>query len=448
MTNPQDIQLLKRTTCPHCWHGFPPEDVLWVSSHTDLLGDPRLGPEKQQCFLPTRFGLDGNARDSHGVTCTNLACPNCHLSIPRGLLEMEPFFVSILGAPGCGKSYLLSALTWGLRQVLPRDFALNFQDADLVANAPLNEYEQSLFLNPQQDEQVPLADLIRKTELQGQLYDTVTFGNQSVSFPRPFLFSLTPADRHPNAATGEKLSRMLCVYDNAGEHFQPGMDTTHSQATRHLTQSRVLMFLFDPTQDQRFRERLQGKDTSLPAGTFTSRQELVLLEVASRVRRLTNLPQSVRHPHPLFVLVTKYDVWSGLLGGKVITDDPWKTTRQQIAGLDTERIGETSVQVRRLLMETCPELISAAEGFCDPVVYLPVSALGRKPMLDPATRRWTIRPRALRPIWAAVPMLYGLHRSLQGMISSLKPPAPGPRGPQAGGAKKPSGVSRAVDRGR
>src|SRR5262249_25056789 len=154
-------------------------------------------------------------------------------------------------------------------------------------------------------------------------------------------------------------------YDNAGEHFQPGMDTTHSQATRHLAQSRLLLFLFDPTQDQRFRERLQGKDTSLPALTYSSRQELVLLEGAARARRLTNLRQSVRHPHPLLVLVTKYDSWAPLLGGKLITDDPWKTTRQQLAGLDTERIGELSVQLRGLLMDTCPELISAAEGFAD-----------------------------------------------------------------------------------
>jgi hypothetical protein len=441
-----EIQLLKRTTCPHCWHGFPPEDVLWVSAHSDLMGDPRLGPEKQQCFLPTRFGLEGNARDSHGVSCSALACPNCHLSVPRGLLEMEPFFVSILGAPGCGKSYLLAAMTWGMRQVLPRDFALSFQDADLVSNGTLNDYEQSLFLNPRQDDQVPLADLIRKTELQGQLYDTVMFGNQAVSFPRPFLFSMTPAARHPNAESRDRLSRMLCVYDNAGEHFQPGMDTTHTQATRHLAHSRLLLFLFDPTQDQRFRERLQGKDTGLPAATFSSRQELVLLEVAARVRRLTNLPQSARHPHPLLVLVTKYDAWSNLLGGKVITEDPWKTTRQEIAGLDTDRIAETSGKVRRLLMETCPELINAAEGFAEPVVYLPVSALGRKPILDPESRRWTIRPRALRPIWAPVPLLYGLHRSLQGLISSLK--GPGPQGSPPAGVRKPSGASRAADRGR
>jgi hypothetical protein len=93
MTTPT-TPLLNRTTCPHCWHSFSPESVLWVSSHTDLLGDPRLGPEQQQRFLPTRFDVAGNALGAHGMPCLGLACPKCHLPVPRALLEMGPFFVS------------------------------------------------------------------------------------------------------------------------------------------------------------------------------------------------------------------------------------------------------------------------------------------------------------------------------------------------------------------
>jgi hypothetical protein len=35
------------------------------------------------------------------------------------MLEMEPLFLSILGAPASGKSYFLTAMTWQLRQALP-----------------------------------------------------------------------------------------------------------------------------------------------------------------------------------------------------------------------------------------------------------------------------------------------------------------------------------------
>ena len=113
------LPLLPRTTCPHCWASFAPEEALWVSAHTDLLGDPRLGPDEPQRFLPTRFDVDGHALDARGLACHHLACPKCHLGMPRGLLEMEPAFVSILGTPACGKSFLLTALTWELRRLLP-----------------------------------------------------------------------------------------------------------------------------------------------------------------------------------------------------------------------------------------------------------------------------------------------------------------------------------------
>ena len=58
------LKLLNQVTCPHCWERFAPEQVLWVSEHIDLLGDPLLGPEQQQRFLPSRFTIDGDAIDA------------------------------------------------------------------------------------------------------------------------------------------------------------------------------------------------------------------------------------------------------------------------------------------------------------------------------------------------------------------------------------------------
>ena len=62
----EPIRLLTRVTCPHCWETFPPEQVLWISEHVELLGDPMLGPERQQRFLPSRFTVDGDAIDARG----------------------------------------------------------------------------------------------------------------------------------------------------------------------------------------------------------------------------------------------------------------------------------------------------------------------------------------------------------------------------------------------
>ena len=96
------LKLLPQMTCPHCWERFAPEQLLWVSEHVDLLGDPLLGPESQQRFLPSRYTLEGDAVDARGMTCLTTACPRCHLAIPCALMEMEPLFLSILGRRRAG----------------------------------------------------------------------------------------------------------------------------------------------------------------------------------------------------------------------------------------------------------------------------------------------------------------------------------------------------------
>ena len=204
--------LLPRVTCPHCWESFPPERLLWISEHNDLLDDPLLGRDEQQRFLPTRFNVDGDALDAKNFPCHALACPKCHLGIPRPLLELEPLFMSIFGAPGSGKSFLLASMTWQLRQVLGSRFLMSFSDADPILNRQLNDYEDSLFLNASPDQLLPLASLIRKTEEQGELYDTVSYGTQTVRYPRPFLFSMQPRNRAPERGeSGPSRARPLPV---------------------------------------------------------------------------------------------------------------------------------------------------------------------------------------------------------------------------------------------
>ena len=334
-------KLLAQVTCPHCWEYFAPEDVLWISEHIDLLGDPLLGPERQSRFLPSRYTIEGDAIDAKGMTSRSLACPKCHLSIPRAMLEMDSLFISILGAPASGKSYFLTAMTWQLRQILPLNFKIAFTDADPESNRVLNECEEGLFLNPNESDVVPLAGLIRKTELQGELYDTVAYGQQSVTYPRPFLFTTQPQAGH-FGGDPTRLARMLCLYDNAGEHFQPGQDTATAPVTRHLARSRAILFLFDPTQDPRFRAVCRSSD---PAGAAQraarlSRQETIFNEAAARIRRHAGLSHGARYDKPLVVVVTKFDEWSHLLGTGD-EGDPWKT-RGDVIGLDGERVEQVS----------------------------------------------------------------------------------------------------------
>src|SRR5262249_26042082 len=154
--------------------------------------------------------------DAHGFECHSLACPRCHLGIPRALLEVKASFMSILGSPACGKSYYLATLTWELRRILPTKFALAMTDVDPQGNQALTVNEEALFLNPRTTGFLQLSKLIAKTKLTGDLYDTVNYSGQSVIYPRPYLFALRTLQGHPRHGRGNLMSRVLCVYDNAG----------------------------------------------------------------------------------------------------------------------------------------------------------------------------------------------------------------------------------------
>ncbi|WP_372717165.1 hypothetical protein [Novipirellula sp.] len=416
------LTLLNQVTCPHCWHVFAPEESLWVSEHPDLIGDAKLGDMFAVRFLPSRFSPEGDAFDSEGYRTTRLACPHCHLEVPRPLYQLPAIFYSILGAPACGKSYFLASMTWQLRQMLPRFFKVTLNDADAQANSRLHGYEEQQFLNADPDQLVSIA----KTETQGDLYDQVKMGEHSVTLPRPFLFTLQPTSQHPNHDRAREASRVICLYDNAGESFLPGADTVTSPVTRHLAHSACLFFCFDPTQDPRFRRACEGKSSDPQMKPRNSRlqreasvrQDTILLEAISRVRRHAGLREDELHQRPMVIVVTKWDSWKNLLPDVSDAEPYFDIENNHVRTLDSDRIRATSSAVEGLLQELCPEIVSSAQGFARDLVFVPVSSTGVAPEVDEETGTLGIRPRNIRPYWVEVPLLYALATWTRGLIGA------------------------------
>jgi len=423
--------LRAKVTCPYCWSQFAPENILWVSEHNELLDDLRLGQDFQQRFLPTRFTVNGEALDAKGFPCHQLACPKCHLTVPRSLLEMKPLFLSIFGAPGSGKSYFLASMTWELRKILGTRFAMSFSDADPTLNARLTNYEEHLFVNEHPDTLTPLRELIDKTDwregISKNLYQSVQFGTQNVIYALPFLFSMQPQLGHPNYEKADQLSRIVCLFDNAGEAFLPGQDTTSAPVTRHMAHSRALLFVFDPTQDSRFR-KLCSQEKGTASAPFVARQEPILQEAATRVRRYSGLRQTEKHNRPLIVVLTKCDAWSHLLE-EDDPPEPWREVpqgtldtdgqRAPFHALDTDLIERRSQAARQLLLRVCPEIVTAAEGFAEEVIYVPASAVGSQAEVDQESGLLSIRPGETCPYWVTVPYLYALCRTTSGLVPSV-----------------------------
>ncbi len=434
---PVGKRLLKRITCPHCWHSFGPEDILWASVHTDLRGDPLLDPPGSppstlQRFLPTRFDFKGNAIDSRGQSCQDLACPRCHLLIPWILLDTRCLFFSILGSPGSGKSFLLGAMAWTLRNCLLREFGLDFGDADPLSNATLNQYEESLFLRPDPEKHIPVRDLIRKTQFtEESIFSRVYIGSQELKFPKPFLFEIKPSVSHPDYKKIGGESRVVCLYDSAGESFQAvSDDADRLKTTAYIARSKALFFLFDPMQDPRFLAAARQK-TSNDRGTggpaFANRQETILRESAARVKRLLGLNQGTLHNAPLIVVVNKWDAWKEMLAFDPKARPVIRRKGRSVFSFDMDLVNQVSKSLRAIMLQHCPEIVSAAESFCKEVVYLPASPLGHTPLqneefIDPNSKNalHTIQPKNIQPWWTEFPLVYAISRELPQFVEPVK----------------------------
>jgi hypothetical protein len=229
-------------------------------------------------------------------------------------------------------------------------------------------------------------------------------------------------ENHPNFSQADAISRVLCVYDNAGEHFLTGHDTSLTPGTQHVAKAKVLMFLYDPIQDPRIRQKCQtvSNDPQLSTYGRTQLQSPILTEAVSRVRQYSHLPSNKKLDQPLIVLIPKADIWESLINEDLTTEPCHvpKPPSREFAVVDTARIERVSAKIRRLLLEITPEFVATAEDCCREVVYIPVSSLGCSPTPQEATGSLVVKPRDIKPRWVTVPVLYAFSKWATGLLAS------------------------------
>lgn len=374
--------------CPYCRTVSDLADVLSVSTSPTLLGDPVLGEGEQRRFLPSQFTGNGLALDSEGGVCTEIACPRCHMALPRTLLDTPQMVVSVIGAAGAGKSVFLASSMWQCRQILGRMFGVSFMDLDPVANRWINAYEEKLFF--QEDDQS--LQQIEKTDLQASnVCRTVTLDGDSVLLPLPSFFQLR--------AKTDPQPRSLVVYDSAGEHFRAGADTQSSAVTLNMINADVLFFMFDPSADPRFRPMLDhGTGT---AHNYAQRQDVLLAEMAARIRRHMGNRSETRLTRPLLFGVSKADLLRGHLP---LDAHVYQTLDDGRQALDLGALRKVSDATEALLGAVAPEVTATAHDIASEVWFIPVSALGHNPM------REGVRPCDIKPLWTELPIVFALAR--------------------------------------
>ncbi|MFA8020749.1 hypothetical protein [Bremerella cremea] len=328
-------------------------------------------------------------------------------------LELPTMVLSVLGAKSSGKSVFLASMVHTMRQRAGA-LGVGFFDADLALNESLLLDEQKLFSDMGAEEYRRFSSVVQQTQVEdGETWRQTKVNGTLRRYLPPYTFRLAPTDLHVHK-NERNMEFLLCLYDNAGEHFDYRTSQENKYMTGHLARSKGIMFTFDPTQDRRFRRLMKNAPT---AATASSRQDTFLSEAASRIREHSSRPLGARDPIPqtLVVVLTKFDMWMD-----TIKDRLPKSLFQQVtnaaAKVDFECIlQEHLVQVsdvcKQLLRDCkCNEIVDTAEAISRDVVFCPVAAVGTDVKLnEDGVQEFRVGDGT--PVWAEVPMVVLLNQA-------------------------------------
>lgn len=386
-------------TCPVCWLRFDTGDIMHIAVHDSLRGDPVLGEDAQQRFLATRFNNAGQALDAMGIPSSEVACPHCRRKLPPSFLGMPHHIISLVGDQSAGKSYFLSVLTKVLPATLYRDFGIVFQDSDPTGNAPVNDMRKALF-----GAQAPAQAKLAKTVFEGAMYERLPRQGRMVALPRPFVYTLAPEDK-----TREQCA--LIFYDNAGEHFQPGVNIVEQPGAQHVASAAGIIFLFDPFNSPEFRRVIHDTKDPQIEKPVVDQQDIILAEMRARIQTIRNLRPNEPIDTPIAFVVGKCDVWLQLLNGQPL--------HQPLRGgtLDKTAVEQNSNIIRELMHRLCPPVLANAEALSTDVMFFAASSFGHTPLrIGPG--EYVPDPSKLQPVQVEMPLLWILSRICPSLITT------------------------------
>lgn len=388
-------------TCPMCYLSFDIGDALSIASHESLRGDTVLGPDEMLRFLPVSFNEHGIALDPMGLPAPDIACPHCRKKLPSGFLDLDAKIFSIVGAPSSGKSYYLSVLIKELKDVLAQRFGVSFKDLDPSGNMMLTLMKNKLFSATTSQDAI-----LAKTAFEGAMYEKYPRFGKMVALPKPLTYSIS----------NDKISdKALVFYDNAGEHFEPGIDLEDSPGAMHVASSAAIFFIFDPASNRGFKEKLRDHpDPQLKIKGRVDQQDTIMSEMEVRIKRISGMESAAKIKKPLAIIINKFDIWKDLL------DEPLQDYYKGNA-LDLSAIKNNSEKIRKFMMATEPSIVSTAESLSENTMFFAVSPLGHTPIkIESGECAGMIAPdiEKLNPMYVEVPTIWAISQTIDGLIET------------------------------
>jgi len=313
---------------------------------------------------------------------------------------MPHHIISIVGDQSAGKSYFLGVLTKVLPATLYREFGIVFQDSDPTGNAPVNHMRKALF-----GATTPAQAKLAKTVLEGAMYARLPRQGRTVALPLPFVYTMTP-----NGDAQERCA--LIFYDNAGEHFQPGIDIVERPGAQHVASAAGIIFLFDPFNSPEFRHQIgDSKDPQLEKAVV-DQQDIILAEMRARIQAIRNLPIGEKIQTPVAFVIGKSDAWIRLLGSAPLRNP------LQAGKLELDAIEHNSERLRKLMFELCPGVVANADALSKNVLFFAASSFGHAPIkIGPS--EYVPDPARLEPVFVQVTLLWILSQLRPGLLAPI-----------------------------
>ena len=385
--------------CTTCWASFEINQLRFIAEHQLLSSDPVAGKEAMLRFRPSVFDKRGAAIDPEGASCTSIACPRCRCELPRKILHDPILPISVVGSPASGKSCLLAS---GLRALRRSGTELGFSliDAAPSLNTHIHELEEKLFPRESGKSNVHIG----KTDPSDlSTYKQILVGIGETSVPRPIHLTWKDTKNQP---------RTIVFHDTAGEAFVHKTKITPS--IEHLASATSIIFVLDPLQDPATRQLIKVNDpqVDLFEKGGSSRQDLIILETADRIRKLKGMTSEEPIDIPMIFAINKFDAWSSLLTGVEISSNPVIENKNGKLQLDYHLIEDVNKITRNMLSKHVPDWIDSIDSISSNATIIPCAPLGISPT-GSEFGALEINTSSVSPIWAHIPFLLAIEKGFQ-----------------------------------
>lgn len=407
----------QKVLCPHCCEPFSTARAMAVCVSKSLGTDPVAGADPvapNLRVLPSRFSPQGNPLDPMGAECEQYACPRCRLGLSRANLMAPPFFVSLVGAPRAGKTFLLTSAIYTLQQTL-QGLGFALRDASPLENRVIHDYGQRLMRPLDPARQVDPAEILGVTDQKSPPNSVrVRIAGRGHRLLKPFQFVFNELPSNPGApgepARRRRADQVLALYDNPGQDYLAG-NHEGRDSSRHLRHSRVILFVLNPLGEARLRERCDPRHPMVrsPAPeelSADSRQQLVFSEMVARAAHMQGRSATQGLEARVVIVVSKSDLYPDMYG--LIGENDYVRADGAGRSLDTRRINGVASDASRILRDAWPELMAiadAADSKGKPLVF-PVSVFRPGAGSGDGAGDLRVTGADVRPSWVEVPFLW------------------------------------------